>query len=91
MVKIHLKTSMLVPEIHSEELELTPETGTVRALMVDVGRRMKVDLFKNQDDLIDFVDVKLNARKIDFFPAGLDTVLLDGDSLLVRLIPIGGG
>ena len=91
MAKVHLKTSMLVPEIHSEVLELAPEMGTVRALMEDVGRRMKVDLFKNKDDIIYFLDVKLNGRKIDFYPAGVDTVLQDGDSLLVRLIPIGGG
>jgi hypothetical protein len=82
---------MLVPDVHAEEFALTPETSTVRALMEDIGRRMSVNLFKDADDLIDFVDVKLNGKKIDFFPTGVDTNLKDGDHVLVRLIPIGGG
>jgi molybdopterin converting factor small subunit len=82
---------MLVPEILSEEFVLTAETSTVRALMADLGRRVSVNLFKGDDDLIDFLDVKLNGRKIDFYPVGVDTALKDGDQVLVRLVPIGGG
>lgn len=91
MATVHLKTSMLVPEIHNEEFALTAETSTVRALMADLGRCVSVNLFKSDDDLIDFLDVKLNGRKIDFYPAGVDTALKDGDQVLVRLVPIGGG
>lgn len=91
MATVHLKTSMLVPELHTEEFALTSEISTVRALMEDLGRRMCVNLFKGDDDLIDFLDVKLNGRKIDFFPGGVDTTLMDGDQVLVRLVPIGGG
>jgi len=91
MASIHLKTSMLIPGVHTEDFPLTLEVGTVRALMNDVGRRMNLNLFKEDNDLIDFLDVKLNGRKIDFFHDSVDTALEDGDQLLIRLVPIGGG
>jgi hypothetical protein len=88
---IHLKTSMLVPGVHGEEFALSGERATVRAVMDDVARRMNVRLFRNADDFIDSIDVQLNGTKVDLFPRGVDTVLQDGDRLLIRLVPFGGG
>jgi hypothetical protein len=91
MSKVHLKTSLLIPGLHAEEFALTPMVATVRAVMQDVGGRMNVRLFKDNGDLIDFLDVRLNGTKVDFFPAGADTTLQDGDQLYLGLVPIGGG
>lgn len=88
---IYLKTSMLVPGVHSEEFPLSESIATMRALILELGRRAKVDLIDRKGDLINFVDVKLNEKNINFFPDGLATRLRPGDRVLIRLIPIGGG
>ena len=88
---IHLKTSMLVPDLHSEDVELTASIGTMEALIKEIGRRIKVDLIDSTGDLIDFIDVRLNGVNINFFSAGLATKLNHDDHVSIRLIPIGGG
>ena len=88
---IHLKTSMLVPEVLSEEFPLSDEIATMEALLLELGRRTKVDLLDSKGDLIDFLDVRLNGKNINFHADGLATKLKANDSVLIRLIPIGGG
>lgn len=88
---IQLKTSMLIPELHSEDFPLSASIATMEALILELGRRTKVDLINSKGDLIDFLDVKLNGKNINFFPDGLATRLKSKDHVLVRLIPIGGG
>ena len=88
---IQLKTSMLVPGLHNEELPLTDCIATMEALIREIGRRTQFDLIGGDGELIDFLDVRLNGRGISFYPDGLATVLKPGDSILVRLVPIGGG
>ena len=88
---IHLKTSLLVPELYNEEVLLTDSIATMKALIGDIGRRTQVSLLDKDGELIDFLDVRLNGKRIAFFPAGLDTVLKPNDDVLIRLVPIGGG
>ena len=88
---IHLKTSMLVPELHSEDVDLTDNIATMEALIQEISRRIKVDLIDDTGDLIDFIDVRLNGVNINFFSAGLATKLKHDDHVRIRLIPIGGG
>jgi hypothetical protein len=88
---IELKTSMLVPELHGEDFPLSDSIDTMQALILELGRRTKVNLINSKGDLIDFLDVKLNGRNINFFPDGLATRLQPKDQVLVRLIAIGGG
>jgi molybdopterin converting factor small subunit len=88
---IELKTSMLVPELHSEDFPLSDSIDTMQALILELGRRTKVKLINSKGDLIDFLDVRLNGKNINFFPDGLATRLQSGDQVLVRLIAIGGG
>ncbi len=88
---IQLKTSLLIPELHSEDFPLSDTIRTMQALLLELGRRTKVNLINGKGDLIDFLDVKLNGKNINFFPDGLATGLQPGDQVLVRLIPIGGG
>ncbi len=88
---IQLKTSMLIPELHSEDFPLSDSINTMEALILELGRRAKVSLINSKGDLIDFLDVKLNGKNINFFPDGLATRLKPGDHVLVRLIAIGGG
>lgn len=90
-VSIQLKTSMLIPELHSEDFPLSESINTMEALILELGHRTKVSLINSKGDLIDFLDVKLNGRNINFFPDGLATRLKPSDEVLVRLIPIGGG
>jgi hypothetical protein len=88
---IELKTSMLVPELHSEDFPLSDSVNTMQALILELGRRTKVNMINSKGDLIDFLDVRLNGKNINFFPDGLATRLQSGDQVLVRLIAIGGG
>jgi len=88
---IHLKTSMLVPKMHSEEIPLTESFATMEALILEIGRRTKVNLIDRNGNLIDFLDVKLNGKNINFFQDGLATTLKPNDRVLIRLVPIGGG
>lgn len=88
---IGLKTSLLIPELHSEDFPLSDSINTMQALILELGRRAKVNLINGKGDLIDFLDVKLNGKNINFFPDGLATRLQPRDQVLVRLIPIGGG
>ena len=88
---VQLKTSLLIPELHSEDFPLSDSINTMEALILELGRRAKVSLINSQGDLIDFLDVKLNGKNINFFPDGLATRLKTRDEVLVRLIPIGGG
>jgi hypothetical protein len=89
--RIRLKTSLLVPDLHSEELALTPAIATMAALLREIGARAGFNMFAADGELIDFLDVRLNDTPIAYHPAGLGAVLQDGDRVLVRLVPIGGG
>jgi len=88
---IRLKTSLLVPGLHSEEIPLTEQVATIGALILDICRRTHVDLLDQHGDLIDFVDVKLNGQNVNLLPAALTTILQPGDRVVLQLIPIGGG
>lgn len=88
---IHIKTSLLVPELHSKWLPLTESIATMEALVCEIGRRTGVKLIDPDGELIDFLDVRLNDTRIAFHPAGLATVLKHDDRVLIRLVPIGGG
>jgi len=90
-VSIELKTSMLVPELHSEDFPLSASINTMQTLILELGRRTKVNMINSKGDLIDFLDVRLNGKNINFFPDGLATRLKPRDQVLVRLIAIGGG
>ena len=88
---IGLKTSMLVPELLSEDFPLSDSISTMESLILELGRRTKVNMINSKGDLIDFLDVRLNGKNINFFPDGLATRLQPRDQVLVRLIAIGGG
>lgn len=88
---IHLKSSMLVPDLHSEDVPLTEAIATIGALLREIGRRAGVDLFDAGGEPIDFLDVRLNDMNIAYLPAGLATRLNPDDRVLIRLVPIGGG
>lgn len=89
--RIRLKTSLLVPDLHSEELTLTPSIATMAALLREIGSRTGFNMFSAEGELIDFLDVRLNDTPIAYHPSGLGAALQDGDRVLVRLVPIGGG
>lgn len=88
---IHLKSSMLVPDMHSEDVPLSEAIATIGALMREIGRRAGVNLFDAGGEPIDFLDVRVNDMNIAYLPAGLATRLAHGDHVLIRLVPIGGG
>lgn len=88
---IHLTSSMLVPDLHSEDVPLTEAIATIGALLSEIGRRAGVNLFDAEGETIDFLDVRLNEMNIAYLPAGLETRLNPNDRVLIRLVPIGGG
>jgi hypothetical protein len=92
-MKIHIKTSIAIPEIPSV-VEMQP--GTLRDLLINVfghvhfAKEMidpKTGEFK--DDSI--LDARLNGISYYSLPSGTDTVLADGDTVTLSLIMLGGG
>ena len=59
--RIRLKTSLLVPDLHSEELALTPSIATMAALLREIGAQAGFNMFAADGELIDFLDVRLHA------------------------------
>lgn len=88
---IHLKSSMLVPDLHSEDVPLTEAIATIGSLLREIGHRVGIDLFDARGEPIDFLDVRLNDTNIAYLSAGLATRLKANDRVLIRLVPIGGG
>jgi sulfur carrier protein ThiS len=88
---IRLKTSLLVAGLHEESFALAPGVTTVAALLAEIGGRSGMCLVGRDGELIDFLDVRLNGRKIDYHPARLKTALQAGDQVVIQLVPIGGG
>jgi len=37
------------------------------------------------------IDILVNGKEIGFYPEGLKRVILDGDSIEITLVPLGGG
>jgi len=90
-VSIRLKTSLLVPHLHEGCYSLPTAVVTVADLLGTVGRQANVRLIGEDGELDRHFDVRLNGKRIDFHPARLATQLSPNDSLVIALIPIGGG
>lgn len=88
---IRVQTSLLVPGYWNHDVPLTPERATIGRLLDELGRSAGLAMVDAQGELIDFLDVKLNGKDVNFLPARLATPLADRDRVAITLVPIGGG
>jgi len=84
--RVKVETSLLVPGSWSDELPLMSGIATVEALLRHIGDGISLDLLDDQGDLIDFLDVKLNDKDVNFLPARLGTRLQNDHRVTIKIV-----
>jgi hypothetical protein len=92
-VKIHIKTTISIPELPTEIEVESGKLGDVLKTMLGNSYFSKevVDQRTGELMLDGVFRVLLNNVRYDSLPDGLDTELRDGDILTLTLILLGGG
>ncbi len=92
-MKIHIKTAISIPEIPAE---MEMESGTLRDVLNSLlansyFAKEVVDQRTEELSFDGLFQILLNNVHYHSLPDGLDTELLDGDTLSLTLILLGGG
>lgn len=91
-MKIHLKTTIVIPGMESDPVALHDEVRTLRDLLVYIGRKLHFDLIDGKTgNLGDDLEIIINGKEIWFYPKGLNTSLEENDSVEIYMVPLGGG
>jgi len=89
---IKLNTNFAFRDTNSEDFSLPAEVKTVSDLLRHISRKIGFDLIDPDSGEMEIdLELTINGKELWFFPTGLDTPLNHGDSVLVSLIPLGGG
>jgi hypothetical protein len=90
--KIQLKTNFSLHSRLPGAFELPPSVNTIAELLRQIGKEADF-VFIDARGLMPRRDVEvvINGRDISFLPSGLSTILSDGDSVDITLMPLGGG
>jgi hypothetical protein len=88
---VRVKTCLLVPDHHGEEIPLGPGMDTVGALLRYLGERSQFELVDGAGNVVKDIDVSINDKDLNFCPAGLATPLRPDDRISIYLVPVGGG
>ena len=92
LMRILLNTNFVVLNSESREINLPSTIMTVRDLIEYAGRQVNFQFFKNgSGELETDLGIVLNGKEVWFYPDKLDTRLKDGDSVVLYLMPLGGG
>lgn len=91
-VKIELNNNLALRTSESREVDLPPEVRTVRDLLHYVGRGIGFDFFDRETGELEVdLEVILNGKEIWFYSGNIDTELREDDSVVIWLVPLGGG
>lgn len=91
-VSIKLNTNFAFRDTNSEEFSLPKEVKTISDLLRFISQKIGFDLIDPESGELEMdLELTINGKELWFFPTGLDTPLNNGDSVLVSLIPLGGG
>ena len=91
-VRIHLKTTIVIPGMDSDPVVLPEEITTLRDLLIHIGGKLHFDLIDGKTgNLGDDLEIMINGKEIWFYPKGLDTSLGENDSVEIHMVPLGGG
>ena len=91
-----VRRPVVVPGIEDdEELELTRLEITLKAFLEELSRRSPdpIEYMEPGADRLDPDDweVDINETPYQDYPAGLETMLHDGDTVTIRILAQGGG
>ena len=91
-MRITLNTNFIVLNSESQEINLPSTIMTVRDLIGYAGRQINFQFFKNDSGKLETdLEIVVNGKEVWFYPEKLDTRLNDGDSVVLYLMPLGGG
>lgn len=91
-VSIKLNTNFAFRDTDSEDFSLPSDVKTISDLLRYIGQKIGFDLIDpDSGELETDLEITINEKELWFFPTGLNTPLTHGDSVLVSMIPLGGG
>ncbi len=87
-----LKTNVSLSRPQGPEMVLSSSVRNMEDLLRHIGEKIDfVFLDAQTGKLRPDIDILLNGKEIWFYPEGLKRAILDGDSIEITLIPLGGG
>ena len=91
-VTIKLSTNFAFNVQESGDFPLSAEVKTITDLLQLIGKEIEFDLIDPESGELDIdLEITINGKDLWFYPTGLKTPLKQGDSVIVSLIPLGGG
>jgi hypothetical protein len=89
---IILKSNVSLSRLQGPELVLPSSVGNVEDLLRHIGEKIDfVFLDAQTGKLRPDIEILVNGKEIWFYTQGLKKLILDGDSIEITLIPLGGG
>ena len=89
---IILKSNISLNRTEGPEMVLPSSVKNIEDLLRDIGEKIDfIFLDAQTGKLRPDIDILVNGKEIWFYPEGLRKPVLDGDSIEITLIPLGGG
>jgi hypothetical protein len=89
---IILKSNVSLNRPREPEMVLPSSVGNMEDLLRHIGEKIDfIFLDAKTGKLRPDIDILVNRKEIGFYPEGLKKPVLDGDSIEITLIPLGGG
>jgi len=89
---IIMKSNVCLSRPQGPEMVLPSSVRNVEDLLRHIGEKINfVFLDAQTGKLRPDIDILVNGKEIGFYPEGLKRVILDGDSIEITLVPLGGG
>jgi hypothetical protein len=90
--RVILKSNVSLNRPQGPETVLPSAVGNVEDLLHDIGKRIGFGFLDAQTGTLrPDIEILVNGKEIWFYPEGLKKPVLDGDSIEITLIPLGGG
>jgi hypothetical protein len=91
-ITILMKSNVSLSRLQGPEMVLPPSVGNMEDLLRHIGEKIDfVFLDAQTGKLRPDIEILVNGKEIWFYTQGLKKPILDGDSIEITLIPLGGG